>query len=67
MGVTLADLAQRRRETLDEETFAEVSEPSVNAPVRYFAEVPSGLFERRIEHFSGMSHGHSAPKEAADR
>lgn len=45
--------------TLDVATFAEISKPSIAAPVSYYASVPDGFFASRIAHFIGSEHSHS--------
>ncbi|WP_164658941.1 ubiquinol oxidase subunit II [Tropicibacter sp. Alg240-R139] len=52
---------------LDTASYADISKPSTDAPVRYFSTVPPDFFSKRVAHFMGMEHEHNPNVKAADQ
>lgn len=61
------DKVRQSDDPLDDATFAEISKPSVDAPVRYFSTVPPGFFSYRLTHFAGPAHGQDDDREPTDQ
>ncbi|SLN60937.1 Cytochrome bo(3) ubiquinol oxidase subunit 2 precursor [Roseovarius albus] len=52
---------------LDQASFAELSKPSIDAPIAYFSTVPQDFFSRRVAHFMGMEHEHAGHSDGGDK
>lgn len=54
-------------EHLNAASFADISKPSTDAPVRYFSTVPPDFFSNRVAHFMGIEHENAPHAKAADQ